>query len=128
VPVKVSATRMAVIGTMGLRVAYGLGLLVSPVGLTRRWLGPTVETAPAQVPLRGLGTREIVLHAGTAVVAVRGEPVRPWLLGSVAGDLTDIAATIAHRGGLPNGAPRTTSVVAGGSALLSLLLAFAVDR
>jgi len=92
--VKLSAIRVAVLGTMGLRIMYGVGLLVAPAPLTRRWLGSAADTAPTQVPLRGLGTREAVLHAGAAVAASRGAAVRPWLLASVAGDLTDIVATV----------------------------------
>jgi hypothetical protein len=113
---KPPASRAAVLGIMGLRVTYGVGLLVAP------------DTAPTQVPLRGLGTREAVLHAGAAVAASRGTAVRPWLLASVAGDLTDIVATVAHRRQLPEGAALATTVVAGGSALISILLAVAVDE
>jgi hypothetical protein len=126
--VKLSAYRAAVVGTMGLRIMYGVGLLVAPAPLTRRWLGSAADTAPTQVPLRGLGTREAVLHAGAAVAASRGTAVRPWLLASVAGDLTDIAATVAQRRQLPQGAARATMAVAGGSALISILLAAAVDE
>jgi hypothetical protein len=125
---KPPASRAAVLGIMGLRVTYGVGLLVAPAPLTRRWLGSAADTAPTQVPLRGLGTREAVLHAGAAVAASRGTAVRPWLLASVAGDLTDIVATVAHRRQLPEGAALATTVVAGGSALISVLLAVAVDE
>jgi hypothetical protein len=120
--------RPVVIATMGLRVAYGIGLLAAPGRLARRWLGPAAETAPAQVPLRGLGTREIVLHTGAAVAAARGKALRPWLLASVAGDLTDIAATVAGRRQLPEGAAAATAAVAGGSALVSVVLAMLVDE
>jgi len=126
--VKLSAIRVAVLGTMGLRIMYGVGLLVAPAPLTRRWLGSAADTAPTQVPLRGLGTREAVLHAGAAVAASRGAAVRPWLLASVAGDLTDIVATVAHRRHLPQGAALATTAVAGGSALISMLLVIAVDE
>src|SRR5690348_3196056 len=73
--VKLSANRVAVLGTMGLRIVYGVGLLVAPAPLTRRWLGSAADTAPTQVPLRGLGTREAVLHAGAAVATSRGAAV-----------------------------------------------------
>lgn len=125
---KLTANRVAVLGTMGLRILYGVGLVVAPAPLTRRWLGPAADTAPTQVPLRGLGTREAVLHAGAAVAATRGDAVRPWLLASIAGDLTDIGATIAHRRQLPEGTARATTAVAGGSAMISVLLAVAVDE
>ena len=46
----------------------------------------------------------------------------------MAGDLADIAATVAGRRGLPDGAAPASLVVAGGSALLSAALAAAVER
>ncbi len=124
---KLTPARTAVIAVMGLRVAYGVGLLVAPARLSRRWLGSAAETAPTQVPLQGLGTREVVLHAGTAIAAYRGRALRPWLLASIAGDLTDVSATLARRSELPEGAALATALVGGGSALISGLLALAVD-
>jgi hypothetical protein len=53
---------------------------------------------------------------------MRGRDVRPWLAASVAGDLTDIASTVAGRRELPRGAAPATVVIAGGSALLSAAL------
>ena len=114
-------------GVLALRVAYGAGLMAAPERLTLRWLGPAVGHAPTQVPLRGLGAREVLLHAGGLAAALSGGPVRPWLAASVAGDLTDIAATVAGRDGLPDGAAKATVVVAGASALISVAVGAAVD-
>lgn len=47
----------------------------------------------------------------------------PWLLASAAGDLTDIAATFAGREERPDEAAVATAAVAGGSALVSIVLA-----
>ena len=105
---------------MALRIAYGAALIAAPERLARSWLGPDARRPPTQVPLRGLGMREVVLHAGGLVAAVGGRDVRPWLAASIAGDLTDIAATFAGRGGLPHRAAPATAAVAGGSALLSM--------
>ncbi len=69
----------------------------------------------------------MLLHAGGLAAALRGGPVRPWLAASVAGDLTDIAATVAGRDALPDGAAKATAVVAGASALLSVAVGAAVD-
>jgi hypothetical protein len=80
------------------------------------------------VALRGLGVREVILHAGAALAARRDRPLRPWLAASVVGDLTDVIATTAGRRRLPPGSPLATLAVGGGSALLSALLAVAVDR
>jgi hypothetical protein len=113
---------------MAVRIAYAAGLIAAPGRLGRRWLGPAADTASTQIPLQGLGTREIVLHAGVMWTALRGGPVRPWLAGSIAGDLTDIAATVARRAQLPDGSAPATAAVGGGSAMLSGLLLASVDR
>ena len=119
--------RSAALGVLGLRVVYGAGLIAAPAPLARRWLGPGAERAPVQVPLRALGVREIVLHAGGALAALQGRPVRPWLAASIAGDLGDIAWTVVGRKELPSGAVGATAVVAGASAALSAGVAAALD-
>ncbi len=122
-----TAVRKAVIVVLGLRIAYGAGLVLAPARLGRRWLGSAAGSAPTQVPMRGLGTREIVLHSGAILAAVRGAPLRPWLAGSIAGDLCDVLATFAGRDELPQGAATATLVVGGSSALLSAALAAVVE-
>jgi hypothetical protein len=122
-----TGARKGAIALLGLRAAYGAGLIAAPSRLGRRWLGPAVNAAPTQVPLRALGAREIVLHAGALIAAVRGAPLRPWLIGSIVGDLSDLAATVAGRDQLPKGAPRATLVVGGSSALISAAVAAAVE-
>jgi hypothetical protein len=123
-----SPSRVATMAVLGLRIAYGAGLIVAPRRLGARWLGPAASAAPTQVPLRALGAREILLHAGALVAAVRGAPLRPWLAGSVAGDLTDVISTVAGRRQLPDGSARATVLVGGGSALAGAVLAIVVDR
>jgi hypothetical protein len=123
----VSPARRAAVGVLGLRVVYGAALVAAPERLARRWLGPAAAGDPVQVPLRALGVREIVLHAGAIAATVRGRPVRPWLAGSIAGDLSDVAATFAGRRGLPGEAPAATAIVAGASAALSAAVAAVVD-
>jgi hypothetical protein len=114
-----SPKRTAAVVVLGLRVAYGAALIAAPERMARRWLGPDAAHAPVQVPLRALGMREILLHAGAIAAAARGGSLRPWFAASIAGDLTDIAATVAGRSELPEGAAPATAVVAGTSALLS---------
>jgi hypothetical protein len=67
------------------------------------------------------------LHAGAILAAVRGAPLRPWLVGSIVGDLSDLAATVAGRDELPKGSAIATLVVGGSSALLSIAVAVAVE-
>jgi hypothetical protein len=122
------AARVLAVSVLAARIAYGAALIAAPARLTRRWLGPAAGQDPAQVALRGLGAREVLLHAGGLAATVRGDAVRPWLAASVAGDLSDIAATAAGRRGLPGGAAPATLAVAGASALLSVAVAAAVER
>jgi hypothetical protein len=108
---------------LGLRVAYGAALVAAPRRLTGRWLGPGATQDPGgRVGLRALGTREVLLHAGALAALWRGEPVRPWLIASIGGDLGDIAWTASARSSLPDGAAPATVAVAGGSALLTALV------
>jgi hypothetical protein len=122
-----SGPRLAAAAVLASRIAYGVTLTADPDRLTRRWLGPGGSRSPAQVALRALGARETLIHVGGLVATVTGRPVRPWLAMSVAGDLTDIAATAGARRGLPEDAPKLTALVAGGSAALSALVAALVD-
>jgi hypothetical protein len=120
-------TRTAVLAVLGFRIAYGLALIVAPARLTKSWLGSVSENGGTQVAVRALGAREVLLHTGAVLAAVNDKPVRPWLLASMAGDLTDVAATAAARADVPDDAPAKTAAVAGGSALLSGALAAIVD-
>jgi hypothetical protein len=110
-----------------MRITYGIGLIVAPSRLGRRWLGPASATAPAQVPLQALGAREIVWHTAALIAMARDRPLRPWLAGSVIGDLTDIAATLAGRRQLPKGSALATVLVGGASALAGVAVAVAND-
>ncbi len=121
-------SRISAATVLGLRVGYGLGLIAAPARLTRRWLGPAVEDAPVQVALRALGAREAILHAGALLALSRRAPLRPWLLASAAGDLTDVVATAAGRRRLPRRSTPATLAVGGGSALLSIALAGTTER
>ena len=120
--------RTAAAAVLAFRVAYGAALLVAPSSVTKRWLGPSVRTAPTQVPLQALGAREVVIHTAGLLALRAGAPVRPFLAASAIGDLSDVVATTARRGGLPQHAAPATAAVAGGSALLSLAVAAALDE
>ncbi len=122
-----TTARKGAIVVLALRIAYGVGLIAAPTRLARRWLGPAASAAPTQVPLRALGAREIVLHVGATIAAVRGAPLRPWLIGSIVGDLSDLVATVAGRAELPRGAATATVVVGGSSALLSAAVAATIE-
>jgi hypothetical protein len=110
----------AAIGVAAFRVAYGVALTAAPARLGRRWLGAdAAATDPVQVGLRGLGARDAVINAGALVSALRGAPVRPWLAAAIAGDVADLAATLAGRRGLPDGSPALAAAVIAGSIALT---------
>jgi hypothetical protein len=123
-----SPKQIAAVSVLGLRIVYGAGLIVAPARLSRSWLGPAGATPPTQVPLRGVGAREIAVHGAGLIAALGDAPLRPWLVASVVGDLADIAATTVARRGLPAGAAAKTLAAAGGSALLTVAVAAVVDR
>jgi hypothetical protein len=121
---KSSATSAATVAVLSFRIAYGAALIVAPAKVAgNRWLGAGAREAAAQVSLRGLGAREVGLHALALTAFLRGAPTRPLLLASIAGDLTDIGSTVIASDGLPDGSAAATAAVAGGSALLTALLA-----
>ncbi|MGI8595493.1 MAG: hypothetical protein ACR2ML_14225 [Solirubrobacteraceae bacterium] len=121
------ASSTAATMVFALRIAYGAALMLTPDRLTKRWLGPGGRQPAARVALRGLGAREVVLHAGGLVAARRGKPIRPWIAASIAGDVVDILATAAGREGLPEQAAPATLAVAGASAVLSAAIGVAAD-
>ncbi len=114
---------------LGLRVAYGAALVAAPRRLTVRWLGPgATQYRGGVVALRALGVREALLHSGALAALWRGEPLRPWLAASIGGDVGDIAWTVAARSSLPERSAQATVAVAGGSALLTLLVGSLAER
>jgi len=121
-------TRQAALALAGFRIAYGLALAAKPVRATQSWLGPGAAAAPAEVPLRGMAGREIAVHTALAAAVLSETPIKPWLVVSIAGDCSDIAATFRAGDGLPDGAPVKTLVVAGLSAALSAAVLVALDR
>jgi zinc transporter ZupT len=123
------ALRLATVSVLSLRIAYGLGLIVAPEKLAGgRWLGPGARRGPAQVPLRGVGAREIGVHGAALLAALRGDPLRPLLAISILGDVGDIGATALSREDLPEGSAVGTTAVAGGSLALTAALALLHNR
>ncbi len=111
---------IAVLANFGLRAAYGAAMLAVPGRIGGPWLGRPAPAAPSDVPLRGVGGREVALHLAGGAAILRGAPARPWLLASLGGDLTDIASTVAQRRQLPPGGLRACVLAGGASALMTL--------
>ena len=123
-----SRGRAGVAAVAGLRMAYGVALAIAPGAVGSKWIGRDARRRSAGVALRALGVRDAVLQAGTLAAALRGEPVRPWLLASIAGDVTDVVATAGASGAVPDDAPMKTLAVAGASAAVSGVLVAALER
>jgi hypothetical protein len=110
------------------RVAFGLALVGAPSRIGSSWLGPDAARRPLQVAVRGLGARDLALAGGTAWAAATGSAVRPWLVATVGGDVTDVAATLVAGDSLPERSRIGTVLLAGASALACAGLALAVDE
>lgn len=123
-----SAARRNAVLVLGLRIAWGLGAVVDPPRFTGRWIGDAAHKHQGKVVVRALGAREVALHALALAAALRGCPLRPYLLASMAGDLSDVAATLAARQGLPRGSPLLTAVVGGGAAALTAAVLAGLDE
>ena len=119
---KPPALRNFALAVFAMRIAYGAAMIAAPERIGRPWLGGSADGSPLQVGLRGIGGREIAVHGLGVAATLRRAPLRPWLLASIAGDLTDLGSTFAGRKGLPGGAVRATAAAAGGSALMSAAL------
>jgi hypothetical protein len=124
----VTRSRIAVLANFGPRAAYGAAMLAVPGRIGRPWVGRPNPTAPSDIPLRGVGGREIAVHLAGAGAILRGAPPRPWLLASLGGDLTDLASTVAQRRQLPPGGLRACLLAAGASALMTAGLLAADGR
>ncbi|HET9719728.1 MAG TPA: hypothetical protein VFP55_06610 [Solirubrobacteraceae bacterium] len=81
------------------RVAVGVGLIAQPGRLTTAWLGRDAKAAGTQVAVRGLGARDLVLGAGTAIAS--GSDRQRWLIAGIVGDVADLTATLAAGRALP---------------------------
>ena len=122
-----SPVRSATAIVAGLRLLYGLALAIAPGSVGSKWIGGDAHRPATAVALRALGVRDIALQAGAAAAAVRGQPVRPWLLASLVSDVTDVITTAGASDDVPDDAPKKTFAVAGGSAVVSGVLLAAVD-
>jgi hypothetical protein len=122
-----AALNQLTIGYAAGRIAFGLGLLAVPSRIGSSWVGATAERPPVQVMIRGLGARDIALATGAVVAAAAGGAVRPWLIGCVACDIADTAATLAAGDTVPDRGRWGTVALAGGSAIAGTALAVAAE-
>jgi hypothetical protein len=113
-----------VIAYSALRIVYALGLLARPARVARPWLGADAGRPAAEVALRGLGMRDLVLATGALTSAAAGMPSRWWLVACAAGDAADLAATLGADGErLPGRAKAGTLAAAGGFGAMAVVAA-----
>jgi hypothetical protein len=109
------------------RIAFGAGLIAAPQRVASGWLPGEAGRAPTQVAIRGLGARDIALAGGVILAARQGAGVRPWVVGCVACDLADIAATLGAGDALPARSRWGTVALAGVSAAIGAAVAARAD-
>jgi hypothetical protein len=110
------------------RIAFGVGLLAAPGNVASGWLAADAQRPGTQVAVRGLGARDIALAAGVVFAARQRAALRPWLVGCLACDLADIAATLAAGSELPGRARWGTVALAGTAAITGAALTARVER
>jgi hypothetical protein len=98
------------------RVALGAGLLVAPRLLGRPWIGRPATLPPAQVALRALGARDLIMGLITLHTLDHPEVGPRWQRTCAATDAVDALATLGARRSLPRGATLVAALAAAGSA------------
>lgn len=107
----------------GLRVVYALALIGSPSRVGAAWVGEAPAGGPTAVALRGLAARDLVLSLQVLLARENGAR-RTALLACAVCDLGDVSATLAGDSrALPARAGLKTAALAGGSAVISAVLA-----
>ena len=100
------------------RVVVGAVLFISTARVTRPWVGEAEGSRTGtRVMAMGLGARDVVVGAGTlATIGQGGGAAKPWLVGSLAADAMDLAATLRAAGQIPAASVAGVALVAGGAA------------
>lgn len=110
------------------RAGLGTALLGSPSWLAERWLGRDAQRPAVGVAVRGLAARDIALGLGAIDAIHRERAPSPWLLAAAAGDLTDMAVSLAAGPALPKLSRWGTPMLAGTGAAVGTALALASRR
>ena len=111
------------------RLAFGAGLVASPVRLASGWLGEDAARPPVKIVVRALGARDVALSAGTLAALDDRDALKLWIAGAMLSDICDVASTVVTPGeALPGNARWGTIVLGGGSALAGGALLAAMRR
>lgn len=108
------------------RIGFGLGLLISPEQLTTRWIGRDSTRPGTRVVTRGLGGRDLAL--GLGALASREADLPRWLLAGMAGDASDLGATLAAGGEVPLTGRILVGALAAGALVLGARTVAALPR
>jgi hypothetical protein len=108
------------------RVAFGVAFLAVPALSGRGWIGETADQPGAQVIIRALGVRDLILGMLTLHVAHRPGVGYRTVATCAAADLVDFGATFAAREHLPPAAATGAMAMAGGAAVSGVALALAL--
>jgi hypothetical protein len=109
------------------RIVLGSGLVLSPRRWAGGWIGGDARHPGTGVLARAVGARDVGLGVGTFVAMCNGDPVRPWVLASMAADGTDLVATAVAREHLPKLGRTLIYAMAGGAYLVGAAVSGSVD-
>ena len=99
------------------RLSIGASFLTSPGRFMRAWIGRDAGYRGAGLLARALGSRDVLLAAGTLTAANRHE-LRRWTAAGLLADATDLSLTLAARRRLPRRNVALVSAIAGAGVLL----------
>lgn len=106
----------------------GLGLTFAPRAVASGWIGSRdAGRAGTQVIVSAMGARDLALGLGQARAVANGFGAAPWIAAGILADATDLVATWRARDELSPVGVAGIAALAGGSALLGVWLARAVD-
>jgi hypothetical protein len=83
------------------RAGIGAGVLVAPAALGRPWIGAAADKPGAQIAMRALGVRDVILGGISLHVLDRGPVAARAAQACAVADLVDGAATLASARSLP---------------------------
>lgn len=110
------------------RVAAGVALTFAPRLAASGWVGPREARRTAtRIVVSAMGARDVALGVGQARAVASGFGAPPWIAAGVLADATDLIATWRARDDLPAIGVAGIAALAGGSTVLGLWLARAVD-
>lgn len=94
------------------RAGIGCAFIVAPELSMRPWIGREAGRPRTRLLVRALGTRDVVIAAGT-LASPEAQARRSWLSAALVADLADLLLTIAGRKRLPQTGATFVLVVAG---------------